>query len=168
MTRRATLTSVTPATASEAIDLVFRDTQLPEFTQGEQTYIDKVKELEERFAKPASRKGRKTTPKGRRKSNKKMTKKKKKTKTGGPKRRAFEPSAIIKGHGGVPVKKNTTLRSLLRGLWWGRKPLLEFLNKGVRLVNGPFLNKRTTLLSLMRNIPMAKKPLVDVIVNKML
>ena len=61
-----------------------------------------------------------------------------------------------------------TLRSLVRDVWWGRKPLLELLNKRVRLVNGQFLNKRTTLLSLVRSMPMAKKPLVDVIVNKIL
>ena len=84
------------------------------------------------------------------------------------KKRAFDPSAIIKGRGGIPVKKNTTFRSLLRGVWWGRKPLLELLKTSVKLMDGQFLNKRTTLLSLMRNIPMAKKPLVDVIVNKML
>ena len=85
-----------------------------------------------------------------------------------PKKSAFQSSDIIKGRGGIPMKKNMTLRSLVRDVWWGRKPLLELLNKRVHLVNGQFLNKRTTLLSLVRSMPMAKKPLVDVIVNKML
>ena len=85
-----------------------------------------------------------------------------------PKKRAFQPSGIIQGQRGIPMKKNMTLRSLVRDVRWGRKPLLELLNKRVRLVNGQFLNKRTTLLSLVRSMPMAKKPLVDVIVNKIL
>ena len=114
------------------------------FTQDEQS--DGV----ERIVKPTSRK---TQRKGRKKVAKK---------------RAFEPSGIIKGQRGIPMKKNMTLRSLVRDVWWGRKPLLELLNKRVRLVNGQFLNKRTTLLSLVRSMPMAKKPLVDVIVNKIL
>ena len=66
------------------------------------------------------------------------------------------------------MKKNTTLRSLVRDVWWGRKPLLELLNKRVRLVNGQFLNKRTTLLSLVRSMPMSNLPLVDVVSNKIL
>ena len=114
------------------------------FTQDEQS--DRV----ERVVNPTSRKNQ-------RKGRKKVAKK-----------RAFEPSGIIKGQRGIPMKKNMTLRSLVRGVWWGRKPLLELLNKRVRLVNGQFLNKRTTLLSLVRSMPMAKKPLVDVIVNKIL
>ena len=114
------------------------------FTQDQQS--DGV----ERVVNPTSRK---TQRKGRKKVSKK---------------RAFEPSGIIKGQRGIPMKKNMTLRSLVRDVWWGRKPLLELLNKRVRLVNGQFLNKRTTLLSLVRSMPMAKKPLVDVIVNKIL
>ena len=122
------------------------------FTQGEQP--DRVKK--ERVVKPTSRKTQRKE-KGRKKDAKSPKKK-----------RAFDPSDIIKGQRGIPMKKNTTLRSLVRGVWWGRKPLLELLNKRVRLVNGQFLNKRTTLLSLVRSMPMAKKPLVDVIVNKIL
>ena len=112
------------------------------FTQDEQS--DRV----ERVVNPTSRK---TQRKGRKKVAKK---------------RAFEPSG--KGQRGIPMKKNMTLRSLVRDVWWGRKPLLELLNKRVHLVNGQFLNKRTTLLSLVRSMPMAKKPLVDVVSNKML
>ena len=138
MPRRTALT-----TATEAPTMT---DPLEPFTQGEQS--DGVKK--ERIAKPTSRQNQK--------------RKTKKT----PKKRAFDPSAIIKGRGGIPVKKNTTFRSLIRGVWWGRKPLLELLRTSVKLMDGQFLNKRTTLLSLMRNIPMAKKPLVDVIVNKML
>ena len=146
MSRQTVLTTATDAptttTTTEPIE---------PFTQGEQP--DRVKK--DRFAKPTSRKTQKKE-----KGRKKVAK--------SPKKRAFDPSDIIKGQRGIPVKKNTTLRSLVRGVWWGRKPLLELLNKRVRLMDGPFLNKRTTLLSLMRNMPMAKKPLVDVIVNKML
>ena len=155
MARRATLTSVTPETS----DAVFQETSVPDFTQGEQRFIDKVKELEARFDK-SGRKGTKT--------RKHKPKRKQTRKTTTPKKRAFEPSSVIKGHGGVTVKKSTTLRSLLRGVWWIKKPLLELLNKRVRLVNDQFLNKRTTLLSLVRSMPLAKKPLVDLIVNKML
>ena len=139
MPRRTVLTTATEATEP-----------LPVFTQGEQS--DGVKK--ERIAKPTSRQNQKER---RREKKKKVAEK-----------RAFDPSAIIKGRGGIPVKKNTTFRSLVRGVWWGRKPLLELLRTSVKLMDGQFLNKRTTLLSLMRNIPMAKKPLVDVIVNKML
>ena len=147
MTRRATFTTATEAPTTR--DPVFQQ-PLPVFTQGQQP--DRVKK--ERVAKPMSRQNqKKETKKGRKNVAKK---------------RAFDPSDIIKGRGGIPVKKSTTLRSLIRGVWWGRKPLLELLRTSVKLVDGPFLNKRTTLLSLMRNIPMAKKPLVDVIVNKML
>ena len=142
MPRRTVLTTATDAPTTT--EPVFQQ-PLPTFTPGEQP--DKVKK--ERFTKkPTSSK----TPK----------------KEKGRKKRAFNTSDIIKGQRGIPVKKNTTLRSLVRGVWWGRKPLLELLRTSVKLVDGPFLNKRTTLLSLMRNMPMAKKPLVDVIVNKML
>ena len=147
MPRRTVLTTATEAPKP---DPVFQQ-PLPVFTQGEQP--DRV--MEERFANPRSRQNKETT-----KRRKKVAR--------SPKTRAFDPSDIVKGRGAIPVKKSTTLRSLVRGVWWGRKPLLELLNKRVRLVDGPFLNKRTTLLSLVRNIPMAKKPLVDVIVNKML
>ena len=141
MPRQTVLTTATEApTMTEPLE---------PFTQEDQS--DGVKE--ERIAKPTSRQ-----------NQKRKTKKGAKT----PKKRAFDPSAIIKGRGGIPVKKNTTFRSLIRGVWWGRKPLLELLRTSVKLMDGQFLNKRTTLLSLMRNIPMAKKPLVDVIVNKML
>ena len=141
MPRRTVLTTATEApTMTEPLE---------PFTQEDQS--DGV--MEERIAKPTSRQ-----------NQKRKTKKVAKT----PKKRAFDPSAIIKGRGGIPVKKNTTFRSLIRGVWWGRKPLLELLRTSVKLMDGQFLNKRTTLLSLMRNIPMAKKPLVDVIVNKML
>ena len=140
MPRRTVLTTATDApTMTEPLE---------PFTQEDQS--DGVKK--ERIAKPTSRQNQKT-----KKGRKKVAKK-----------RAFDPSAIIKGRGGIPVKKNTTFRSLIRGVWWGRKPLLELLRTSVKLMDGQFLNKRTTLLSLMRNIPMAKKPLVDVIVNKML
>ena len=142
MSRRTVLTTATDApTTTESLE---------PFTQGEQS--DKVKK--ERFTKkPTSRQNKETT-----KRRNKVAKR--------PKKRAFQPSDIIKGQRGIPMKTNTTLRSLVRGVWWGRKPLLELLNKRVHLVNGQFLNKRTTLLSLVRSMPMAKKPLVDVIVNK--
>ena len=144
MSRRTVLTTATDApTTTEPIE---------PFTQGEQP--DKVKK--ERFTKkPTSRQNQKKE-----KGRKKVAK--------SPKKRAFTTSDIIKGQRGIPVKKNTTLRSLVRGVWWGRKPLLELLRTSVKLMDGQFLNKRTTLLSLLRNMPMAKKPLVDVIVNKML
>ena len=145
MPRRAVLTTTTEAPKP---DSVFQQ-PLPDFTQGEQS--DRV--MEERFANPRSRQNKETKTKGRKK--------------GAKKKRAFDPSNIIKGRGGIPVKKSTTLMSLVRNEWWGKKPLLELLNKRVRLVDGQFLNKRTTLLSLVKNMPMAKKPLVDVIVNKM-
>ena len=144
MPRRTVLT-----TATEAPTMTAPVEPLPDFTQGEQS--DRV--MEERFVKPTSRQNKETKTKRRKKVAKK---------------RAFNPSDIVKGRGGIPVKKNTTLRSLVRNVWWGKKPLLELLNKRVRLVDDQFLNKRTTLLSLLRNMPLAKKPLVDVFVNKML
>ena len=141
MSRRTVLTTATEApTMTEPLE---------PFTQEDQS--DGVKK--ERFVKPTTQR----KEKGRKKVAKSPKKK-----------RAFQPSDIIKGQRGIPMKKNTTLRSLVRGVWWGRKPLLELLNKRLHLVNGQFLNKRTTLLSLVRSMPMAKKPLVDVIVNKML
>ena len=144
MSRRTVLTTATDApTTTEPIE---------PFTQGEQP--DKVKK--ERFTKkPTSRQNQKKE-----KGRKKVAK--------SPKKRTFTTSDIIKGQRGIPVKKNTTLRSLVRGVSWGRKPLLELLRTSVKLMDGQFLNKRTTLLSLLRNMPMAKKPLVDVNVNKML
>ena len=142
MSRRAVLTTATEApTMTEPIE---------PFTQEDQS--DGVKK--EHFTK-------KPTTQRKEKRRKKVAKSPKK-------KRAFQPSDIIKGQRGIPMKKNMTLRSLVRDVWWGRKPLLELLNKRVHLVNGQFLNKRTTLLSLVRSMPMAKKPLVDVIVNKML
>ena len=150
MPRRTVLTTATEApTMTEPME------PLPDFTQGEQS--DGV--MEERIAKPTSRQNQK---------ERRREKKKKKGRKKVAEKRVFDPSAIINGRGGIPVKKNTTFRSLIRGVWWGRKPLLELLRTSVKLMDGHFLNKRTTLLSLMRNIPMAKKPLVDVIVNKML
>ena len=154
MPRRVALT--TAAAATPATESLLDGTAGGTDVQGEQSYIDKVKE--ERFARPTSKKTKKEVKKGRK--TKKVSQSLKK--------RAFDPSDIIKGRPGIPVKKSTTLRSLVRSVWWGRKPLLELLRKSVRLMDGQFLNKRTTLLSLMRNVPMAKKPLVDVIVNKML
>ena len=148
MSRRTVLTTATDVPTTT--DPVFQQ-PLPVFTQGEQP--DRV--MEERFVNPRSRQNKETT-----KRRKKVAR--------SPKTRAFQPSGIVKGRGGIPLRKSTTLTSLLRGVWWGRKPLLELLNKRVRLVDGPYLNKRTTLSSLVRNMPMAKKPLVDVIVNKML
>ena len=144
MSRRTVLATATDApTTTESIE---------PFTQDEQS--DKVKK--ERFTKkPTSRQNKETT-----KRRNKVAKR--------PKKSAFQPSDIIKGQRGIPVKKSTTLRSLVRGVWWGRKPLLELLNKRVRLVNGQFLNKRTTLLSLVRNMPMSNLPLVDVVSNKIL
>ena len=156
MARRATLTSVPPEeTTTTPIEDVFKAPSAPHFTLGEQRYVNKVKELEARYDK-----------KGRQRQKKKEKKNKKRKRV--MKKRAFDPSRVIKGHGGVPVKKSTTLRSLLRGVWWIKKPLLTLLNKRVRLVNDQFLNKRTTLLSLVRSMPLAKKPLVDLFVNKML
>ena len=142
MPRRTVLT-----TATEAPE------PLPVFTRGEQADGGEEGTYRQTDVETKPKKERRRETKGRKKVAKK---------------RAFDPSAIIKGRGGIPVKKNTTFRSLLRGVWWGRKPLLELLKTSVKLMDGQFLNKRTTLLSLMRNIPMAKKPLVDVIVNKML
>ena len=158
MSRRAVLTTV--ATPTE-VDPLFQpsDVSDPVLTQGEQRYIDKVKELEERYTKPKKRTKRN-------KSVKKVTKRKKKSV---PKKKAFQLSQVIKGRHGVPITKATTLRSLMRHVKWGKKPLMELLNNRVRLVDDQFLNKRTTLLSLVRSMPMAKKPLVDVIVaNKIL
>ena len=160
MARRATLTSVPLGEASPPpLDGIFDAPSAPHFTDGEKRYVEKVKELEARFSK-----------KGRPRKTKKAKRiaKKKRGRDRVLKRRAFDPSSVIKGHGGVQVKKNTTLKSLLRGVWWIGKPLLSLLNKRVRLVNDQFLNKRTTLLSLVRSMPLAKKPLVDLFVNKML
>ena len=145
MPRRTVLTTATDApTMTEPLE---------PFTQGEQSDGGEEGTYRQTDVETKPKKERRREKKGRKKVAKK---------------RAFDPSAIIKGRGGIPVKKNTTFRSLIRGVWWGRKPLLELLRTSVKLMDGQFLNKRTTLLSLMRNIPMAKKPLVDVIVNKML
>ena len=140
-------------------------TVLARLYAGEQTHVDKVQELEERFTKP--HKSRKT--KKPKEVAKKTPKTMKKTSRSGPPKRVFNPSDMIKGQRGIPVTKGTTLRSFIRMVWWGRKPLVELLRKSVRLVDGQFFNKRTTLLSLMRNVPCAKKPLVDVMIaNKRL
>ena len=123
----------------------------PTLTQGEQTFIDKVKELEARFTKPSKRTGK--------------TKKVKTTRTG-PKKRAFNLSDIVKGRGGLALKPSTTLKNLLRHMPLGKTPLLKILKQD-KLIDGR-LNKRTTLLSLVRQLPMSKKPLVDIIGNKSL
>ena len=163
MSRRAVLPTVAaPETVIE--DPVFRpSTATPVLTQGEQTYIDKVKELEERYTKPKRRRKTKTSASKIVKPSKRERKVAK-----SPRKKAFKSSQVIKGRHGVPITFATTLKSLVGKVWWGRKSLMELLNKRVRLVNDQFLNKRTTLLSLVRSMPMAKKPLVDVIVNKML
>ena len=156
MSRRAVLTTVT---APVPVDPVFQQTldaeTHPVLTQGEQTYVAKVKELEERYAKTSKNNKKK-------KKNKRTTLKQVKS----PRKKAFKLSQVIKGRHGVPITKATTLKSLIRQVGWGRKTLMELLNKRVRLVDGQFLNKRTTLLSLVRSMPMSKVPLVDVISNK--
>ena len=157
MSRRAVLTTVTDPVATDTVFQPTLDTSV--LTQGEQTYIDKVKELEERYAKPNKKKKRKTKSK---KSVKNLTKSKR------PRKKAFQLSQVIKGRHGIPITKATTFKSLIRHVRWGKKPLLELLNKRVRLVEDHFLNKRTSLLSLVRSIPMAKVPLVDVIVSNKL
>ena len=161
MSRRTVLTSVASPVAT---DVVFQPSP-PVLTQGEQTYIDKVKELEERYAKKPKNKTTKkkrTTPKH---SVKRVTKKKKKE-VKSPRKKAFKLSQVIKGRHGIPITKATTLRSLMRHVRWGRKTLMELLQPNVKLVDGQFLNKRTTLSSLLKQIPMSKLPLVDVVSNK--
>ena len=150
MSRRVALTTVAAAPATE---VPFLDAS-PVLTQGKQTYIDKVKELEARF-KPKTKRS---------KSKKKKTNKRKK-KVCSPKKRAFNLSDIIKGRQGVVVRKGTTLRSLVRHVGWGKTPRLQFLPH-VKLVDGQYLNKRTTLLSLVKHIPMSRQPLIDLIGNK--
>ena len=163
MSRRAVLTTVT---APVPVESVFQSTMdTPVLTQGEQTYIDKVKELEERYAKPNKKKKKRKTKSKNRTSVKTITKKKKKQ-VKSPRKKAFKLSQVIKGRHGVPITKATTLRSLIRHVWWGRKSLMELLQPNVKLVDGQFLNKRTTLSSLMKQIPMSKVPLVDVVSNK--
>ena len=59
----------------------------------------------------------------------------------------------------------TTLHSLLKHVWWMKKPLLKIL-KTSKLVDGKFLHKKTTLRSLMNSIPLSRIPLVDLLGNK--
>ena len=163
MSRRAVLTTVTAPVVETPLFPQPTATETPVFTQGEQTYIDKVKELEERFTKP--KKTKKTKKRG-------VTKPKKSGKTRdtrkgarSPRKKAFKLSEVIKGRHGIPITKATTLRSLIRHVWWGRKSLMELLQPDVKLVDGQFLNKRTTLSSLLKHIPLSKRPLVDVVSN---
>ena len=143
MSRRVALQSVAPLQTP-----VIDDTMLaPTLTQGEQSFIDKVKDLEARFTQPSA-----TT---------------KKTKKTTPKRRAFQPSDIVKGRGGVALKRGTTLKTLLTHMPLGKTPLLQMLAQD-KLVNGTSLNKRTTLTSLVRQLPLSKKPLLDILGNKSL
>ena len=139
MSRRVALQSVDPLQTP-----VIDDTMLaPTLTQGEQSFIDKVKELEARFTRPST------------------TKKTKKTT---PKRRAFHLSDIVKGRGGVTLQRTTTLKTLLTHIPLGKKPLLQMLSQD-KLIDGR-LNKRTTLSSLVRQLPLSKKPLLDILGNK--
>ena len=154
MSRRAVLTTVAAPIEADPPSSFLSET--PVFTQGEQTYIDKIKELEERFTKP--KRSRKTKTK-----TKAKTKQRKRVKS--PRKKAFKLSQIIKGRHGIPITKAMTLRSLIRHVSWGRKSLMELLQPNVKLVDGQFLNKRTTLSSLLKNIPMSKLPLVDVVVS---
>ena len=166
MARRATLTTVSRPDA-EVADSVFSRTSIPStpvFTAGEQTYIDKVKELEERFTPKSSR------PRKKKQKKKKVVKRKRKTTEKRERKTpAIQLSKVIKGRGGVSVARGRTLRSLLRGVWWIKEPLFKLMRKGaVKLVDGHLLNKKTTLMSLLKNIPMSRMPLVDVIANKMM
>ena len=159
MSRRAVLTTVTAPVDEDPIFPQSSLSETPVFTQGEQTYIDKVKELEERFTKPKKKRVA-TKPKKsiKTRETRKMVK--------SPRKKAFKLSEVIKGRHGVPITKATTLRSLIRNVWWGRKSLMEMLQPNMKLVDGQFLNKRTTLWSLLKQIPMSKLPLVDVVSNK--
>ena len=153
---------------------------VPDFTDGEQTSINKVKESEARYGEKTKKQQQQQqqSPKTMKTKKKKMLKpkttmrtKKNKSKPStivkSPRKKALALAQVIKGHKGVAVSKSTTLRNLIRKVWWAKKPLLELLRTSFRLVgDGDFLNKKTTLLSLMRNVPFAKQPLVNLLGNK--
>ena len=151
---------------------------VPDFTDGEQTSINKVKESEAGYGEKTKKQQQQQqqSPKTMKTRKKKMlkpktvvtTKKNKSTPSfKSPRKKALALAQVIKGHKGVAVSKSTTLRSLIRKVWWAKKPLLELLRTSFRLVgDGDFLNKKTTLLSLMRNVPFAKQPLVNLLGNK--
>ena len=154
MSRRVALTTLTAApTAQPILDMQ------PVLTKGEQTYIDKVKELEARFSGKPSKK----SPA----SQKTKTVKVKSKQAKQPMNRAFHLSNVMKGRKGVVIHKGTTLWSLVRQLPWTKTPMLNLLTTRVKLLDG-HLNKRTTLLSLLKNLPESKLPLLDMIGNKKL
>ena len=138
----------------------------PDFTDGELTSINKVKDLEARYGEKTKQQQQPSPKTMKTKKKKKMLKpkttvttKKNKSKPSfkSPRKKALALAQVIKGHKGVAVSKSTTLRSLIRKVWWA----------SFRLVgDGDFLNKKTMLLSLMRNVPFAKQPLVNLLGNK--
>ena len=122
MSRRATLT---PVAQPDPIDPVFKaetSSPTPILTEGEQTYIDKVKELEARY----SRKNKRQPLKKKRKS-KKQPKVARQREVKEPKKKAFRHSDVIKGHGGIMPTWSTALHSLLKSIWCMKKPLLKIL-----------------------------------------
>ena len=138
MSRCVALTTLTAApTAQPILDIE------PTLTQGEQTYIDNVKELEARFSGKPSKKSHA--------SQKTKTVKAKSKQAKQPMHRAFHLSNVMKGRKGVVIHKGTTLWSLVRQLPWTKTPMLNLLTTRVKLLDG-HLNKRTTLLSLPRII----------------
>ena len=149
MARRVALEKV--ETPSATIDMT------PVLTQGEQTYVNKVKELEARFSGKPSKKSRASQKTKTVKAKPKQPKK--------PMNRAFRLSNVMKGRKGVTIHKGTTLRSLVRHLPWSKTPLLNLLTTRVKLLDG-HLNKRTMLLSFLKNVPESKLPLLDMIGNK--
>ena len=149
MARRVALETV--ETPSATIDMT------PVLTQGEQTYVNKVKELEARFSGKPSKKSRA--------SQKTKTVKAKSKQAKQPMNHAFHLSNVMKGRKGVVIHKGTTLWSLVRQFPWTKTPMLNLLTTRVKLLDG-HLNKRTTLLSLLKNLPESKLPLLDMIGNK--
>ena len=144
-----------------------------DFTEGEETRsINKVKDSEARYGeKTKQQPSPKTMKTKKKKLRPKTTRRTKKNKSKpsfkSPRKKALVLAQVIKGHKGVAVSKSTTLRSLIRKVWWAKKPLLELLRTSFRLAgDGDFLNKKTTLLSLMRHVPFAKQPLVNLLGNK--
>ena len=173
MARRVTLETV--ETPSATIDMT------PVLTQGEQTYVNKVKEFEARVSGKPSKKSRasqktktvKAKPKQAKQpmnrnnpsSQKTKTVKAKPKQAKQPINRTFHLSNVMKGRKGVAIHKGTTLWSLVRHLPWTKTPMLNLLTTRVKLLDG-HLNKRTTLLSLLKNLPESKLPLLDIIGNK--
>ena len=154
MSRSATLT---PVAETDPVDAVF-ETETPPptpvFAEGEQTYIHKA-----RYSRKTKRQPLKKTRQNKRSQVVRQREVKE------PKKKAFRHSDVIKGGGGVMPSWATTLHSLLKHVWWMKKPLLKILKTG-KLVDGKFLHKKTTLRSLMNSIPLSRIPLVDLLGNK--